>query len=116
MLSATIASAVTVELPMTNACEFVDGERNVHSSLTENWQSGKLRVFTLYITAPAGMNTAFFAAFGEDSVVTNSLLESSEHLASFGWNAGAWEIRPQGLRERYTSAPASTNSGAKTLL
>ena len=110
-----IAGAVTIDLPMTNACEFADSERNAHADLSDNWQSGKLRVFTLYITAPAFTNTAFCVAFGEDSVITNSILESSEHLVSFGWNAGVWEIRPEGLRESYAASPASTNAEEKTL-
>ena len=112
---AVCANAVTIELPMTNICEFADGERNIHVSLTDNWQSGNLRVFSLYLTASADTNTSFSAAFGEDSVITNSLLESSEHAVSFGWNAGTWDIRPEGLRARYTAAPASTNAGEKTL-
>ena len=108
-------NAVTVDLPMTNICEFADNERNTHTGLGAYWQSGNLRVFTLYVTAHADTNTAFFVAFGADSVITNSLLESSEHSVSVGWNAGKWEIRPEGLRERYSAAPASATAGEKTL-
>ena len=115
LLTAVCASAVTVDLPMTNVCEFADNERNIHASLGDYWQSGNLRVFTLYVTASADTNTVFFAAFGEDSVITNSLMESSEISVCFGWNAGKWEIRPGGLRERYTASPASTTDGDKTL-
>ena len=115
MLMAFWASAITVDLPMTNICEFADGERNIHTGLGDYWQSGTMRVFTLYVTASANTNTAFFVDFGEVSVITNSILESSEHAVSFGWNAGIWEIRPEGLRERYAVAPISTNAEEKTL-
>ena len=108
-------TAVTVELPMTNECVYVDNARNVHTGLTENWQSVKLRMFNLSVTAPAYTNTAFMLHFGIDNVISNGLLETSETSVVFAWNSNRWEIRPRGLKELFSAAPASTNAGEKTL-
>ena len=107
--------AATINIPLPEDGPYPDNQRGANAGLTQNWQDARNRTFMLSMTGHADTNTCFKTAFGADMIRINQILEAEETAVIFAFNAGSWEMYPEGLKERYTAAPVSNTAGEKTL-
>ena len=112
-LSALTASAVTLDVAKLPAPAHFNWEVSADTALPTN-RTDNFRVFRLELTFNATPSNNVQVAFGRDTLPEDGFLELEETDLIVGWDCGEWVLRPQDMRDWYTSAPAS-NSGPHTL-
>jgi hypothetical protein len=113
MLSVLTATAVTLDIERLPSPTFADREVSGDAVLPSNRLEDML-TFSLEMTFEATLSNNVQVAFGRDNRPDDGRLAAEETDFIIGWDCGEWFLRPQGLKENYTFAPAST-SGCRTL-
>lgn len=107
------AFPATLDVAQLPAPIFTDREVSGDTALPGN-RLDKLRVFRLEMTFESTPSNNVQVAFGRDNRPADGKLAAEETDFIVGWDCGEWFLRPLGLRERFTFAPAGAN-GTRTL-
>ncbi len=107
------ALAVTLDVERLPAPPFPGWEVSSDAALPSN-RTDNMRTFRLELTFNATPSNNVQVAFGRDTLPEDGFLEAEETDCIIGFDCGEWFLRPQDMRDRYTSAPANT-SGPHTL-
>ncbi len=114
-LAASLAAAVTLDVPRLPAPAFADREVSGDAALPKT-AAGSLRRFRLELAFDATPSNNVQAAFGRDCEPTDGKLAAEETAFIIGWDCGEWFVRPAGLRDRHTFAPADGQAACRRTL
>jgi hypothetical protein len=106
-------AAVTLDIAKLPDPAFTDRDVSGDAALPPG-RLDRPRVFRLELSFASTPSNNVQVAFGRDSLPSDGKLAAEEPDFVIGWDCGEWFLRPQGLRERFTFTPATTN-GTRTL-
>ncbi len=112
--AALSASAASVAVPEFPPPAWAGREVSVHASLDGAGSDYRLLRVTLDFHATPSNNVQ--VALGTDAAPADGALSPAETALVFGWDCGAWVLRPGGLRECRAYAPADAQNARRRVL
>ena len=107
-LAALTAGAVTLDVPRLPAPSFADREVSGDAALPAG-RTADLRTFRLELTFDATPSNNVQVAFGTDASADGNLSDEEAGL-TLGWDCGEWFIASADATNRFTAAPAGTET------
>ena len=114
-LAASLAFAVTLDVPRLPSPAFADREASADAAVPES-AARDLRRFRLELSFDATPSNNVQVAFGRDGEPADGRLAAEETAFIIGWDGGEWFLRPAGLKERFVHAPADGQTARRRTL
>lgn len=110
--------AATVTLPEFPAPAWPEREVAIHVSLDDatSAPAADFRLLRLTLDFYATPSNNVQVALGADSAPADGALSPAETDLAFGWDCGAWVLRPAGLRECRACTPADAPDARRRVL
>ncbi len=116
--AALSASAASVAVPEFPAPAWAGREVTIHAPLADAAYApgSDYRLLRVTLDFHATPSNNVQVALGTDAAPADGALSPAETALVFGWDCGAWVLRPGGLRECRAYAPADAQNARRRVL